>query len=201
MTFIPQPRIEALADELWQRFDLGPGFDVELLLDRLGLDLLWEQIAEQDGGIILGQLVPGEALVVLNETHRARLESDGGAQRRFTIGHEVGHWTLHSEAVRSGTLSLFDGQRVLCREMSREPVELQAERFAGALLVPREQVVPLLPEHPWSGWAPVYQLAESFRVSPTAMAVRLAELGRAHRDDSGTPVSGPKVPPGQEVLF
>ena len=201
MTFIPQPRIESLADELWQRFDLAPGFDCELLLDRLGLDLLWEQIPQQEKGIILGQLVPGDALVVLNETHRVRLERDGGAQRRFTIGHEVGHWTLHSEAVRSGTLSLFDGQRVLCREVSREPVELQAERFAGALLVPREQVVPLLPEGPWSGWGPVYRLAESFRVSPTAMSVRLAELGRAHKDDDGTPVFGPKVPPGQEVLF
>jgi hypothetical protein len=199
--FIPQPRIEALANEFWQRFDLAPGFDVELLLDRVGLDLLWEQIPEQEGGIILGQLVPGKALVVLNEKNRVRLERDGGTQGRFTIGHEIGHWTLHSEAVRSGTLSLFDGQRVLCREMSREPVELQAERFAGALLVPREQVVPLLPEHPWSGWGPVYRLAESFRVSATAMAVRLAELGRAHRDDNGTPVSGPKVPLGQEALF
>src|SRR5262249_25531422 len=88
VTFIPKPRMEALADELSQRFDLGPGFDVELLLDRLGLDLLWEQIPEQEGGIVLGQLVPGTALVVLNETHRARLERDGGAQRRFTIGHE-----------------------------------------------------------------------------------------------------------------
>jgi hypothetical protein len=201
MTFVPQPQIEALATEVWERFDLTPGFDAELLLDRLGLDLLWEAIAEEEGGVILGQLVPGEALVVLNEAHRNRLEENGGAQRRFTIGHEIGHWTLHSEAVRSGTLSLFDGQRVLCREKSRHPVELQAERFAGALLVPREEVVPLLPERLWSGWGPVYRLAETFKVSPTAMAVRLAELGRIHRDDDGVPASGPKVPPGQEALF
>jgi hypothetical protein len=67
--------------------------------------------------------------------------------------------------------------------------------------VPREEVVPLLPERPWSGGGQVYRLAESFKVSPMAMAVRLAELGRIHRDDDGVPVSGPRAPPGQEVMF
>ncbi len=136
MTFIPQQRIEEQALELWQRHGLTPGFDIERLLDQIGLDLLWETVADEDEGVVLGQLVPDEKLVVLNERHRNRLEENGGRQRRYTIGHEVAHWTLHSEAVRSGTLSLFDGKRVLCREQSAHPAERQAEKFAAALLMP-----------------------------------------------------------------
>ena len=124
-----------------------------------------------------------------------------GRQRRYTIGHEVGHWTLHSEAARSGTLSLFDGQRVLCRERSPHPAERQAEKFAAAPLMPREQLLGLPPTSPWRGWQPVYMLSDRFVVTPTAMAVRLEELDWMHRDAEGIPNSGPKVTPGQQSLF
>ena len=39
MTFIPKARIDALASDLWLRYNLIPGFDIERLLDHLGLDL------------------------------------------------------------------------------------------------------------------------------------------------------------------
>lgn len=201
MTFIPQERIEARAADLWQQHGLVPGFDVERLLDELELDLLWEDVDDNAEGEVLGQLVPDEKLVVLNERHRARLEQKDGRQRRYTIGHEVGHWTLHSEAARSGTLSLFDGQRILCREKLQHPVERQAEKFAAALLMPRDQLLPMLPPAPWVGWRHVYRLADDFVVTPTAMMVRLEELRWAHRDEDGAPASGPKVGAGQESLF
>lgn len=102
MTFIPQERIEARAAEFWVRHSLAPGFDAERLLDELDIGLLWEEVDDRDGGEVLGQLVPADRLVILNERHRERLDANDGRQRRFTIGHEVGHWTLHSEAVRSG---------------------------------------------------------------------------------------------------
>ncbi len=104
MTFIPRARIEACASELWQRHGLVPGFDVERLLDDLGLDLLWDEV-EDDDGRVLGQLVPEKHLVILNERHQRLLEEKEGRLRRYTVGHEVGHWTLHADGVRSGTLS------------------------------------------------------------------------------------------------
>lgn len=201
MTFVPQERIEARADELRRQHSLVPGFDVERLLDELELDLLWEDVDDNAEGEVLGQLVPGEKLVVLNERHRTRLEQNDGRQRRFTVGHEVGHWTLHSEAARSGTLSLFDGQRILCREKSQHPVERQAEKFAAALLIPRDVLLPMLPPAPWRGWGPVYRLADEFVVTVTAMIVRLEEVRWAHRDEDGAPASGPNVGAGQESLF
>lgn len=201
MKYLPQKVIEARASEVWRRHGLSVGFDAERLLDDLGLDLLWEAIPDQADGVVLGQLVPTEHLVVLNEEQRERLEKDGGRQRRFTISHEVGHWDLHSDAARSGTLSLFDGRRVLCREESPHPIERQAEKFAAALLMPWDQLRSVLPGAPWRGWRNVYTLADRFVVTPTAMAVRLEELGWMHRDDHGMPVSGRKVPAGQGSLF
>jgi Zn-dependent peptidase ImmA (M78 family) len=201
MTFIPQARIEACASELWQRHGLAPGFDVERLLDDLRLDLLWDEVVDDEGGRVLGQLVPEKHLVILNERHRRLLEEKEGRLRRYTVGHEVGHWTLHADGVRSGTLNLFDGQRIWCRDGSPHPAERQAEMFSAALLMPRDQLLAALPEPPWRGWVPVYRLADRFVVNVTPMAIRLEELGWMHRDQNNTPESGPGQPAGQNSLF
>ncbi len=201
MTFIPRARIDALASDLWQRYSLAPGFDIELLLDHLGLDLLWEEVPDEGSGQLLGQLIPAQHLVVLNERHRGQLEEKGGRLRRYTLGHEVGHWTLHADAVRSGTLKLLDGERIWCRNGSPDPIERQAEMFSAALLVPKDLLQIAMPEQPWRGWRPVYRLADRFLVNITPMAIRLEELGWMHRDDDGIPVSGPRQAAGQGSLF
>jgi len=104
VTFIAEAQIEARVAELWRQHSLAVGFDVERLLDDLKLDLCWELLDDTDGrGAILGQLIPAKRLVVLNERHKERLEKDGGRQLRFTIGHEVGHWILHSEGLGEGS--------------------------------------------------------------------------------------------------
>jgi len=201
MTFIPEQRIETRAAELWRRHGLVPGFDVERLLDAVGLGLAWEPVDDDGGTLVLGQLIPEEKVVVLNERHVDLLEEKDGRLRRYTIGHEVGHWILHAEDIRSGTLSLFDGKRVWCRDGSQDPAERQAEMFSAALLMPRDRLLAALPESPWSGWPPVYRLADAFVVNVTPMAIRLEKLGWMHRDEEGMPVSGRKVPAGQGSLF
>lgn len=200
MTFIPRPQIEAQAAELWRQHDLRPGFDIESLLDALGLDLLWEEIPN-DGGRVLGQLVPEQRLVVLNERHKALLEENQGRLRRYTLGHEIGHWTLHADAVRSGTLRLFDGERTWCRSGSQDGIERQAEMFSAALLMPKDRLLAALPPTPWRGWPRVYRLADLFVVNVTPMAIRLEELGCMHRDQDGIPVSGRRERVGQGGLF
>jgi hypothetical protein len=201
MRFIPQARIEARAAELWQRYGLAPGFDVEGLLDDLELGLVWEDVADVLGGHVLGQLIPEQRLVVLNERHLDRLEDKDGRLRRYTIGHEVGHWELHSEAARSGTLNLLDGDRIWCRSDSTDMAERQAEMFSAALLMPRHELLPALPQLPWKGWRHVYALADTFLVNITPMTIRLEKLGWMYRDNDGIPVSGSKRPAGQQTLF
>lgn len=200
MAFVPEPVIEARAADLWRRLGLTIGFDAEALLDRLDLGLLWEHLPEGHGERILGALVAGERCVLLNEAHLDELEANLGL-RRFTIGHEVGHWVLHAGAIKAGTIPLMDDSRTWCRSGASDNVERQAEMFAARLLAPTELLRAALPAAGWAGWAPVYRLAETFGVTPTAMSVRLEELGWAHRDGADVPRSGRRPAPGQGVLF
>lgn len=172
LTFIPEAQIEARATELWREHALEPGFDIEQLVDDLGLGLVWECVADDDGALVLGQLVPTKRLVVLNERHIDRLEGKDGRLRRYTLGHEIGHWVMHADAVRSGTLSLFDGERIWCRDGSSDPIEGQAEMFAAALLIPRDRLRAMLPSSRWRGWPTVYRLADHFLVNVTPMKIR-----------------------------
>ena len=201
MTYIASAQIEARATELWRHHDLSPGFDIERLLDQLGLGLVWEEVDDDAGGMVLGQLVPAARLVILNERHVEKLEKGGGRLRRFTVGHEIGHWLLHAEAARLKALSLFDGKRIWCRDGSADPVERQAEMFSAALLIPEERLRAALPALPWQGWPTVYRLADAFLVNPTPMAIRLEQCGWMHRREDGTPVSGRAPAPGQSALF
>lgn len=200
MAFIPGAVLDARAANVWRRHGLAVGFDAEGLLDTLKLSLLWDVLPEQEDERVLGALVAHESRVVLNETHIDELEGNLGL-RRFTIAHEIGHWMLHAEAIRAGSIPLMDNARTWCRSGSQEAVERQAEMFAGRLLVPADRLNGVLPRGGWSGWAPLYEFAARFVITPTAMIVRLEELRLAHRDENGVPRSGMTAPEGQGTLF
>jgi IrrE N-terminal-like domain len=200
MTFLAPAQLEARAAELWRRFGLAPNFDAEALLDALELNLLWEELDDGDGAKVFGALIPAKRVVQLNERHIDLLESKPGL-RRFTIGHEIGHWMLHVDRVGTQVCFLDGIERVWCRERSKDPRERQAESFSGYLLSPTDLLRREVPRRPWQGWAPVYALAESFGMTPTAMIVRLEVAGWAHRDDGGVPQSGARRPPGQQSLL
>jgi Zn-dependent peptidase ImmA (M78 family) len=197
MTFIPEARIENYAAELWRRHGLEANFDLEVLLDDLKLGLLWDQLPMN----VLGALQAEEHLVILNQDRLPEFQAMRGLER-FTIGHEIGHAVLHANDSWTATLPLLEGGRTWCRDGSQDPPEFQANRFASYLLVPTDRLLGLLPTSPWSGWPPVYRLAETFGVTPTAMIVRLEHGRLAHRDGAGAPVSGPRPgdPTGQETL-
>lgn len=202
MTFLAEAQIEARAAELWRRHALTPGFDVEKLLDELDLGLSWEAVDDEDGsGSILGQLIPAKRLVVLNERHLKSLERDGGRLRRFTVGHEIGHWILHLQGGGPDALGLLEGDRTMCRDGSRASTERQAEMFSAALLIHRDALHDALPSGPWRGWSPIYRLAETFGVNVTPMAIRLEKLDWMHKDSDGHPISGPSTNSEQGELF
>jgi len=202
VTFIPTASIDRRAVALWRRFGLRPAFDAEALLDGMDLSLLWQPLDEPEGTKVLGALKAANRTVLLNERRLDELEVSLGL-RRFTIGHEIGHWVLHADGARSGTILLpLDGEgRVWCRSGSSQRVERQAEMFAARLLVPWDLISERVPTTGWAGWPFVYELAEAFAVTASAMVVRLEELNLAHRDVAGTPRSGRPIPVGQTTLF
>ncbi len=95
-------------------------------------------------------------------------------RQRFTIAHEIGHLVLHDEPV------FID--RVFRRDQisteAVDPREIEANRFATALLMPEEFVLCQVEK----GQGPlrfdaVERMAASFEVSSQAMAFRLETLG------------------------
>ncbi|OHB45938.1 MAG: hypothetical protein A2Y13_05290 [Planctomycetes bacterium GWC2_45_44] len=63
---------------------------------------------------------------------------------RFTVAHELGHWILHKSQIEEVSGGLFETDTkpsIVCRTQSaKEPIEWQADAFAGFLLMPKELV-------------------------------------------------------------
>jgi hypothetical protein len=94
------------------------------------------------------------------------------SRRRFTIGHELGHWQMH----RDGQQSLFCRRASVDEQPPPAPrvtdIEEEASRFAAALLMPQWLMVR---EHARLG-GDLDQLIKTFRTSGVAMKRRVADL-------------------------
>jgi Zn-dependent peptidase ImmA (M78 family) len=88
-------------------------------------------------------------------------------RKRFSLAHEIGHARLGHASALPG-----EGKRL------ERPLwqERQADAFAAELLMPRRHVLAEPRE------VSARSLAERYRVSPTAMLIRLKELGLRPRD-------------------
>lgn len=107
-----------------------------------------------------------------------RLEAP--TRQRFTIAHEIGHWTLHlpDPRVFSERAEAIDAELTAYRLDGGPygPEEQEANRFAAALLMP----LPLLQE--WTLQFPTgtaEAFAASLKVSVRAMEIRLRDARMA----------------------
>lgn len=137
-------------------YDLGYRIDTRYFEDRLS-----------------GQLVLEKRLILLNARHVPQ-------RRRFTLGHEIGHITLHL-----GDLSR-ERAAVSCDGVGRR--EIEANYFAGSLLIPSQALTRFLGEacsgvelhrifgdRAREGWL-IKRVASEFQVSPEAASRRLKDL-------------------------
>jgi hypothetical protein len=94
-------------------------------------------------------------------------------RRRFTIGHELGHWVLH----RRGHHSLFCRHAVVTGEQRPELplLEDQANAFAAALLMPAQ-----LLREAYARDRDFARLCRRFGTSGAAMGRRLHAVIRPH---------------------
>lgn len=177
---------------------LGLGFDFDDL-GPLGEDVLGATFVDESG----------KGHVVVDES----LEQDPRGRLEFTQAHEAGHWVLHRHiilrAINSKDLFKKSGGTyvVACRDIGvhkhrKARGEIQADRFAGALLMPfplvkqswerlfgGEPKAVGTKEQPVEKWAMMdHQVARDLarkvkieanfeNVSVAAMVVRLGQLG------------------------
>jgi Zn-dependent peptidase ImmA (M78 family) len=84
-----------------------------------------------DRGIIAEFRVTDEEFV-LDRGH-----NKNPTRARFSIAHEIGHLELHSAL----------GGHVFCRDLAKNREEIQANRFAAALLMPAPDLVEEVAQH------------------------------------------------------
>lgn len=91
-------------------------------------------------------------------------------RRRFSIGHEVGHWVHHR------------GRSSVCRASeignpgSASQFERQADRFAADLLMPRYMFAPSMAAHRRPSLEAIEALAGDYMTSRLATALRCVDL-------------------------
>jgi hypothetical protein len=153
---------------------------VEQIIERChGLYICWEPLPESPGEIVLGALDPPTRTIVMNETHASSILRRLGPTN-FTFGHELGHWLYDAIPPEQGTLLDAGGERVLCQGSLKLPDaarlrEVNANKFAACLLMPRHLVLQQFPNDPSAG--ALQQCADAWGVSRQALVIRLGELG------------------------
>lgn len=225
--FIPDARLERAADRLLDEFRNGYGWaeslpiPVEDILEKhlkLTLEITDLQTKRNDP-YTLGAIEFGQGIVQVD----LRLDPDTFPNQigryHFTLGHEIGHWVLHKDCYLGNPhqLRLLEGELepdIVCRDIESEdkqkiimnPQEIQANKFAAFLLMPRRFVL--------DTWCKVYPnvsafsvadfreesgdvlssddellavrarpLAKTFSVSTLAMRIRLEQLQLLRRTD------------------
>lgn len=222
--FLPPKEIEAATLALLAKYGSkfgsvkAPPIPVEEILEcllelRLDFDDLSQRLGMPD---VLGATWVQEKQVLIDSSLDPTIDTSKEGRYRFTVSHELGHWELHRHLYRQGLSQplLFNAQKkpsIICRGRSKkEPIEWQADTFAGYLLMPREMVYKVwkdcygsltpykaaeeiahltalweLEENDWPTVEISKKLAPEFKVSGQAMQVRLVNLGLIETKESG----------------
>lgn len=133
---------------------------VEAVARDLGIRVYLGEWRENESGLIQKDPDLGGKsgyAIIINDAHAV-------TRQRFTIAHEIGHYVYHRERIGDGVTD-----DALYRSHLGGSRETQANRFAAWLLMPWNLVV----EEIRNGAESVEELAEIFRVSKSAMSIRL----------------------------
>lgn len=159
----------------------------EALLRKIGVDTFpipIEKVAEATGAVIVRKAFDGTQSGFALRDENARIIGVNSAtsprRQRFTIAHELGHLDMHS-----GHFIIDHTMRVSWRDetssMATDDEEIEANKFAAAILMPRTMVQSRVAFHTRAqnvtrDWL-IAELAREFDVSVEAMGYRLINLG------------------------
>ena len=99
-------------------------------------------------------------------------KNNAETRQRFTIAHELGHYFFHRDMLKSSDVHIDTLYRATTQtNTNTKEQEKEVDYFAGALLMNRMAIEKLIDNYS------VADLAELFKVSSSAMVVRLDILG------------------------
>jgi Zn-dependent peptidase ImmA (M78 family) len=144
--------------------------DVDEIAHSLGAAVLYTQLEANVSGLLACK--NDSCTIAVNALHHPN-------RQRFTIAHELGHLVLH----QSYPSTFVDDALVFFRSegntYAADPEELEANEFAGTLLMPQaclqedlsKELIDAMDE------AAVRDLASRYHVSSQALTIRLLNLG------------------------
>jgi Zn-dependent peptidase ImmA (M78 family) len=164
-----------------------PPIPIDKIVERyLDLCIDWDIIDDTDDEMILGCLQPDTKKILMNERHRDHFEEYIGTEA-FTKAHEVGHWELHIAKegdVTQLALPVFSSaDPCLCRQQRSDPREIQAEKYAAYLLMPKTLIMESIQGQDLTRWPNLYALKDTYGVTITALTKRLSGLGLIYISD------------------
>ena len=160
------------ARELLHRVGADVPVDVETLAKALGVSVVQQDLEDSVSGILV--IKNRHGIIGVNQNHHPN-------RRRFTIGHELGHYVLH----RENTKVFVDASPVFFRDAASsdgtQSQEIAANNFAAELLMPEDAVREYVGNQLVDVYddATIRRLAARFGVSVQAITIRLIRLGLA----------------------
>ncbi len=169
--------IRERALELLERFGVEQApVPVDDLARRLGAKVVKQDAPDELSGFVLREPTKGVAIIGVNARHHPN-------RRRFTVGHELGHFLLH-EGERLHIDRQWTGYQVKLRsEQSSAGTnvdEVEANLFAAELLMPISFLNTDLAKFArltLTTEEKIERLANKYEVSQQALTVRLTSLG------------------------
>jgi len=163
MSFYTSDQINNIAEAIRKLFGYSDYFiDITQIASKAGVEVNEVDFDDPD---ISGTLVTNKNKQVINVNR-----NDSEERKRFTIAHEVAHAILHPTKQENHV----DYRQALKNYTTRDQLsrEFQANMLAAALLMPTGLV-----KNAWSKLKDVDDLADLFKVSKRAAAIRLESLG------------------------
>jgi Zn-dependent peptidase ImmA (M78 family) len=150
--------------------------DVEKIARLAGIRVVKEGFEDQRvSGFIQRKTLDGQPVIVINDSNTPE-------RLRFTIAHELGHYFLHSsqsvhvDDVDTADLILYRNQE---SSQATHIQEIEANQFAAELLMPEQMITRDVQElrKGNTGMSEIVErLARQYRVSQTAMAIRMNKI-------------------------
>jgi hypothetical protein len=163
MTEKPDP-VMVVSEAFLRLFGKDCGKRLPSVAREVGLDVVYQLAESYEGALLRIKGIP-RGYVVINA--RIREES----RKRFTLAHEVGHFLLPWQQDLSSPCTK---EKIESWDEELYRSELEANRFAAEILMPRESVATYLPAEPTMG--AVESIAADCETSLTASAFRLVTL-------------------------
>ncbi|MEK9652809.1 MAG: ImmA/IrrE family metallo-endopeptidase [Betaproteobacteria bacterium] len=181
--------IEEAADHLLDEYRYFAGtFDLPVPVESIAEHFLKYDLEITDQGLFADPSFLGGISFETNTIFVNASIEDHEGRYTFTIAHEIGHHVLHKDMYDE---LISDRSQIMCREEKKKPlIERQADRFAAALMMPRQTITAevnrLIRVEPKSlggalKLASQLQSTSGFRnVSVAALVNRLKDLNLIH---------------------